>query len=179
MKGSPAGAGGKRTPRGGVRVFAHTADVGLALRGTSVEDLLSWAALGFARLVTGRHRGRHRSSAGGASRPAAARADDADDRSGGLRVPVTLPPASDLEALLVSWLNFLVFLLETERLVPQTCDLVVTAGPGGSWRAGGSVTALPVAPGGGGLLVKAATYHGLKVRRSREGLYRARIILDV
>lgn len=155
-------AGGPAT--GGARVFGHTADVGLELRGRSLEELLRWAAVGFVRVALGRAPRRWT----GARRQDEARV-----------IPASLPPAPDPEALLVNWLNFLIFLLETERLVPHGCDLEVSAGPDGTWALRGNVTAVPVPPRGVKAAVKAATYHGLKVARTKQGLYHARIILDV
>lgn len=147
------------TAEGGrTRVFAHTADVGLEISAGSLEGLLVQAARGFARLATRRPRSAVRR-----------------------HVPVSIAAATDPEALLVDWLNFLVYLLETERLAPVKADLEIRreAGPGGGLTLRGTLVAGPVAPGEIKLGVKGATYHGLEITRSKKGLYRARVILDI
>ncbi len=150
-----------------MRLFAHTADVGLDVRGESLEELFGWAAAGLARVAVGRAapRGLERADAavGGPLR----------------RVQVSLPAAPDIEALLVDWLNYLVYVLDTERIYPVRCELAVSGGEGGPWTLRGVVEGRPVPPQGGGRTVKAATYHGLELARAGDGLYRARVILDV
>jgi hypothetical protein len=42
---------GPLPPTGGVRVFGHTADIGLAVRGETLGDLFLWAAAGLARVA--------------------------------------------------------------------------------------------------------------------------------
>lgn len=162
--------------KGGVRLFAHTADVGIDARGDTLADLFTWAARGLARVLVGPGAGR--------KRPTLSRSVD-------------LPEAPDLEALLVDWLNHLVYLCETDRVYPVWCELEIIgeddpAGVGvrigqAGWSLRGTIHALPlpdVGPGGG-TMVKAATYHGLQVTRpaggSRRGVrgYRARVILDI
>jgi SHS2 domain-containing protein len=84
--------------------------------------------------------------------------------------------ADGVEALLVDWLNDLIYLFEARGVVCRRFSF-------GSW----SETAYAAEAFGEPAdesrhatrdLVKAATYHGLVVRRTEEGL-EARVILDV
>ncbi len=83
--------------------------------------------------------------------------------------PVDLE-ATDLPALLAVWLDELVFLAETEGLVPESADVSVS---------GMHVTG--VVHGRRGRprpLVKAVTLHRLRFGR-RDGAWRGRVVLDV
>jgi SHS2 domain-containing protein len=164
---------------GGVRVFGHTADIGLAVRGTTLEDLFAWAAVGLTRLsVRPQRRPRAAGSTGEAAGPQALAPR---------RIPVSVPPAPDPEGLLVGWLNFLIYLLETEGLAYSAGTLRARRETDGLWRLTGELAARPVPPRGLRTMVKAATYHGLRVEWSPGptpenpggGLFRARVILDV
>lgn len=164
---------------GGVRVFGHTADIGLAVRGTTLEDLFAWAAVGLTRVaVRPQRRPRAAGSTGEAARPQALAPR---------QVPVSVPPAPDPEGLLVGWLNFLIYLLETEGLAYSAGTLRARRETDGLWRLTGELAARPVPPRGLRTTVKAATYHGLRVEWSPGptpenpggGLFRARVILDV
>ena len=171
---------------GGVRVFGHTADIGLAVRGTTLEDLFAWAAVGLTRVaVRPQRRPRAAGSTGEAvgSTGEAARPQALAPR----RIPVSVPPAPDPEGLLVGWLNFLIYLLETEGLAFGAGTLRARRETDGLWRLTGELAARPVPPRGLRTTVKAATYHGLRVEWSPGptpenpggGLFRARVILDV
>jgi len=176
-EGGRSGGAGRVGGKGAVRLFAHTADIGLDVRGETLEDLFTWAAIGFARVTVG-------SRAAAAGRRAAAGARRRGEQAAApRRVPVDLPPAPDIEALLVDWLNFLIYTLETARLFPVGCDIRISGGDEddaerGAWALHGSVEGAPVPPHGAGTTVKAATYHDLKVERLG-GSYRARVILDI
>lgn len=164
---------------GGVRVFGHTADIGLAVRGTTLEDLFAWAAVGLTRVaVRPQRRSRAAGSTGEAVGPQALAPR---------RIPVCVPPAPDPEGLLVGWLNFLIYLLETEGLAYSAGTLRARRETDGLWRLTGELAARPVPLRGLRTTVKAATYHGLRVEWSPGptqenpggGLFRARVILDV
>jgi SHS2 domain-containing protein len=95
-----------------------------------------------------------------------------DQEPAGERVERTVEAeATDRPALLAEWLAELVFLAETEGLVPVTVrDLVV-----------GEDTVSGVIGGRRGdppHLVKAVTYHDLELRRDRQG-WRGNVVLDV
>ena len=78
----------------------------------------------------------------------------------------------DLEALLVNWLNEILFLQETQRetfqkfQITQMTDTALTATLHGA-------TALPATK-----LIKAVTYHDLKIEQTEKG-WQATIVVDV
>ncbi len=78
--------------------------------------------------------------------------------------------ATDLPALLAAWLNELVFLAETEGLVPESADISIAG-----TRATGVVHGRHGEPRP---LVKAVTLHRLRFGR-RGGAWRGRVVLDV
>lgn len=78
--------------------------------------------------------------------------------------------ASDVPALLVAWLDELVFLADTEGVVAESAELAV-AGP----RLTGTVRGRRGEPRP---LVKAVTLHRLRFR-AEDGVWRARVVLDV
>jgi SHS2 domain-containing protein len=138
-------------------VFDHTADVGLEVRGASLEDLLATAARAtFDQMLE--------------DWPAAV-----DCR----REVRTRPPAGmegDRSELLVDWLQELLYLFETDRLVPLEYEFLevgpreIKADVGfGRFEPGRHRTRLEV---------KAVTYHRLEVREDADGWY-ARFILDI
>jgi SHS2 domain-containing protein len=79
--------------------------------------------------------------------------------------------ATDRATLLAEWLEELVFLAETEGFVPEEAEIVlrntslhaVTRGRTGEPRP----------------LVKAVTYHGLRFEQREDGVWQARVVLDV
>ncbi len=131
------------------RDIGHTAEVELLARGASLDALLAAAGRGLAVV-----------SLGGPLRPGAGE---------WRRVEVH---GSDRAALIVNWLNELIYLAEAERWVAtefrieQATDSAVTAGARG--------VTVDVPPS----RVKAATLHGLEVVQ-RKGMLEAHIVLDV
>lgn len=80
--------------------------------------------------------------------------------------------SSDRDALLVDWLNELIYLAETERWVPVEFEMESVAPTALRARARGvRVAATPAR-------VKAATFHGLRIAETPSGL-EADVILDV
>lgn len=137
--------------RAGHLVLEHTAEAELLVFAPSFEQLLAEAARGLAGMI----------------RPSAPAA--ADWRS--VRVQ-----SVDEAALLIDWLNELLFIAETDNWVPLHFDEpVVERAPHAvsmqarveGYRAGSVTTA-----------VKAATLHGVAIERD-QGLVRARVIFDV
>ena len=134
------------------QTFEHEADVGLLLEGADGPDLFATAGRALFDLVCDLQAVEERESYGLAGE------------------------AEGVEALLVDWLNDLVYLFEARGVV---CKRFVF----GSWSEtsyaaeafGEPVDETRHAPRD---LVKAATYHGLVVRPTKEGL-EARVILDV
>jgi SHS2 domain-containing protein len=80
--------------------------------------------------------------------------------------------AHDREALLVDWLNEIIYLAEVEGWVPAEIEVREASSTGVVARGRGAP--LPAA----GSAVKAATFHGLHIRDLPDGL-EAEVILDV
>jgi SHS2 domain-containing protein len=137
---------------GNFRTFEHEADVGLLLEGADGPDLFATAGLALFDLVCDLQAVEERESY---------------ELTG---------EAEGVEALLVDWLNDLVYLFEARGVVCKRFAF-------GSWSEtsyaaeafGEPADETRHAPRD---LVKAATYHGLVVRPTEEGL-EARVILDV
>jgi SHS2 domain-containing protein len=136
----------------GFELIEHTADVGLRAFGPNREAVFEQAALATVSLICD---------------PATVKSRD--------DIPVVLTAERD-DLLLAAWLNELIFLFETRHLVYRSFQ-VDEAGGGRLWaRARGErhnprrhdVRAQ----------VKAATYHGLDLRRTDDG-WEATVILDV
>jgi len=138
-------------------VFDHTADVGLEVRGTSFEDLLSTAARAtFDQVLEDRPK--------------------EVDATQEVRVRPGSAFAGDRSELFVEWLQELLFRFETQRLVPMEYEFLevgpreVSADVGfGRFDPDRHRTRLEV---------KAVTYHNLEVRQDADGWY-ARFILDI
>jgi len=80
--------------------------------------------------------------------------------------------AVDCDALLVNWLNEILFVAETEQWVPVEFEVEESS----PTRLRVAVRGVPVAEPPS--IVKAATFHGLRVEE-RDGLFRAEVIFDV
>jgi SHS2 domain-containing protein len=132
--------------------FEHTADIGLAARGRTLEELFENAAMGLVDLMVD---------------PAGLREDT--------RLEVSVS-AQDRDALLVAWLNELLYVLDARGVLPRRCrvtrisDTDLTAELWGE-RVDRERHTLR-------RLVKAATYHGLRVANTN-GRWEARVILDL
>ena len=146
----PAGAGG------GFELLEHTADVGIRARGPTLEEAFEQATLGLAEVQ-------------GALAPG---------REGvlglGERVAVQVS-APDPGALLVDWLNEVLWLAETR----QAAVAGVRVERVGAGVASGSVVLDPGGPAPDGTFVKAVTYHRLRVEPDPEGGWLVEVYLDV
>ena len=78
----------------------------------------------------------------------------------------------DREALLVDWLNEILYIAETRLWVPVEFDILEASAT--HLRANARGVPVAIAPS----LVKAATFHGLQVEEGEDGL-RAEVIFDV
>jgi SHS2 domain-containing protein len=78
--------------------------------------------------------------------------------------------AGDLPALLAAWLDELLYLAETEGLVPESADLALSG-----FELSGLVRGRRGEPRP---LVKAVTLHRLRFR-AENGIWRGRVVLDV
>jgi SHS2 domain-containing protein len=125
---------------------SHTAEIELAVDADSPEQVFAEAAEALAELISlGREGERQRH--------------------------LVAIDAADLGALLVEWLEELIFLADTDGFVPERVDDLDLRET--------SLTATfvgrrgPIEP-----LVKAATYHGLRFALD-DGVWQARVVLDV
>jgi SHS2 domain-containing protein len=134
----------------GYELLEHTADVGVRARGATLEEVFEQATLGLAEVL-------------GALRPGPGEA---------VAVEVT---AGDPGALLVDWLNEVLWLHETRGHAAIAAVRVERVGGG---RAAGSVTFSSTDPPADGTFVKAVTYHRLRVGRDAGG-WLAEVYLDV
>jgi SHS2 domain-containing protein len=140
--------------RASSELLAHTAEVRLRVRGPTLASLAAEAGRALARVELG-----------GAARPRGARGAWRDVRV----------ESRDSAALLVDWLNELIYLAETLHWVPLEFELETTDASDGlalTGRARGVAVAQAPAR------VKAATFHGLHVTPIPGGL-EAEIVLDV
>jgi SHS2 domain-containing protein len=124
----------------------HTAEVELVIEAPTDEAVFADALRAYAELV---------------------------DRGGGIervrrRVEVSAP---DRASLLAAWVDELVFLAETEGLVPERLSTFEL----GDGQLSAVVEGRRAEPAP---LVKAVTYHGLEYARAADGV-RARLVLDV
>lgn len=126
------------------RFVEHTAELELELEASSPEGVLAEALRAFAEL-------------------AGAGEGETVERP----VEVT---ASDLPALLAAWLDELVFVAETESLLPDGAEITIEDG-----RVAGVLHGRRGEPRP---LVKAVTLHRLRFRREN-GVWRGRVVLDV
>ncbi len=116
------------------RLLDHTGEVRLAVTGSTLAEVFAESALAFGELEA-----------------------EAIPRTGGTRSDRVSVQAPDPAALLVEWLNELIWRAETGRWVPTEVE-VAEASPTS--------------------LVKAATLHGARCQESADG-WRADVVLDV
>jgi SHS2 domain-containing protein len=138
-------------PRGSFEFIDHTADAGIRVKAPTLEDLFETAGLAFTELVTS--------------------ADSLDCR---VKRQFKLQE-DDIETLLVSWLQELIYLLDTEDLVLgrfqlklQDFSLEATA-----WGDVFDPKIHTIKTE-----IKAVTYHQLEVAKSDQG-WRAQVIFDI
>ncbi len=133
-------------------IFDHTADIGIIAYGTDISELFANAALGLFNLMV-----------------------DLDNLRENVEHVVQLS-AEDKEALLVEWLNELIYIFDVERLafkrfkIDELTDNTLTAKCFGE----------KVDPQRHNIMreIKAATYHMLQINK-QNGIYQARIIFDI
>ncbi len=130
----------------------HTADVGLVARGADLKEAFAAAALGLSNII---------------AQPRRVAAREA------VRVEVE---AGDTEALLVEWLNELVYLFDARHMLFKRFDIVELT----SNRLVAEVWGEPADPTRHRIKVgvKAATYHMLKVEKEADG-YRLQVLFDI
>ncbi len=156
-------------------VLEHTADIGLRAYGGTLEELFENAAWGLGEILdidrSSRDGQGRRVARGGPPRSSRRRA------SGGAGVYsryVHLREASDIEAVLVDWMNELILLTEEGKACLGGVQVDVVGEDG--LRARVELTDCGSVPEGTDL--KAATYHQLAVRQG-EGGWEATVYFDV
>jgi SHS2 domain-containing protein len=132
--------------------FEHTADIGLIARGETLAEVFEHAADGMVDLIVN---------------PEGLREDTRK------RVAVS---AGDREALLVAWLNELLYLLDAEHFLPRRSRITELD----DTHLAADLVGDSIDPGRHVVrrMIKAATYHGLSLRRVNR-MWEARIILDL
>ncbi len=153
----------------GVREVEHTADVGLAISGATLEQLFHRAALGMARLMRGD------ASPAGAGRTLGAKdatgPEQAAESTQATRSVLLAAESSDL--LLARWLGELLYLDEVDGFVYEGAEFATLAEGRLEAIVRGRID--PEAPM---CQLKGVTYHGLSLGRGEEG-WEARVIFDI
>ena len=132
-------------------VIDDTADIGIIARGRDLSGLFANAAAGMLYLMAG---------------------EDFSNPTVHRKLELQ---ADDAEALLVEWLNELLYILDTERLLLNKFDIAVS---GNRLEAKCAWEKLEVRRHRLKREIKAATYHDLRVEKAN-GEYVARIIFDI
>jgi len=143
---------------GTFRTFDHTADVGLEVRGESLEDLLATAAQAVFSLII---------EAG----------PSAVETEAEVLAEAETGARAEWEDVFVVWLQELLYRFEMEHLVPLEFDFA-EAGPA-RVRARVGFGRFDPKRHRAATEVKAVTYHELAVRAEPGGTWSARMILDV
>jgi SHS2 domain-containing protein len=133
-------------------VIEHTADAGIAVTAATLPELLAEAARGMYSLIV-----------------------DVDEVRPAERRDIEVTAATD-EKRLLAWLLELLFLTETEGLVFSKFDVRVQGDAVHGSARGEPLDEVRHHPSG---LIKGVTRHGLEVRQTESGAYRARIIFDM
>jgi len=146
----PSASRGRRPAR--YRPLAHTADLGLRIWGATREELFENAGAALSAVLTDRRRLRL-----------------------GKNVEI-LVEAPDLEALLVAWLNHLLYLYDVDAFLGREFQVLALSPQRLAARARGET----YDPGRhiARTAVKAATYHHLEITRKNGG-WQATVILDL
>ena len=136
----------------GYELLAHTADIGIIARGRDMKEAFVNAARGLFSII---------------AEPRGVQAKD--------RIPMEVS-APDREALLVNWLNELIYLSSTREMLFSAFEIAML-----------SDTELRATVGGEKIVrskhrlireVKATTYHKLKVEQDADG-WRVQVIFDI
>lgn len=126
-------------------------DVGLRIRGKTLQELFENAALGMSELITD-----------------TAKIKETEKKG-------FLLNAHDYEGLLVRWLNELIFLLDAFGFIGKSFSVNLE---GNELRAEVSGGYFDPQGNEGRLLIKAATYHRLRIER-KDNTWEAEVIFDI
>jgi SHS2 domain-containing protein len=134
------------------RLLEHTADMGIAAKAGSLDDLLRQAALGLRQILI-----------------------DSQEIRAEESIVIEIR-GEDLEELLISWLGELLYLLESRQFLPATFDIQIT--PELQLRA--RLWGERLDPSRHQLQreIKAVTYHQIKVEQAGDG-WRAQVYVDL
>ena len=137
---------------GGFNLLEHTADIGISAHGDSMEDTLSWLAVGMFSLIV-----------------------DPRTVDTGRSQEVSVV-SRDRETLAVDWLNELLYQYETTGYLLKGCQVSLSQE---DTRLEALCQGESLDPGKHHILtvIKAATYHRLSVSHNRQ--WRINVILDV
>ncbi len=134
------------------RTLSHTADLGLRIWGATLEELFANAGEALVATITDRRRLKPR-----------------EYRDIGVEAP-------DQEALLVTWLNHLLYLYDVDGFLGRDFDVLDLSPERLTARARGEI--FDPERHVSKTAVKAATYHRLAITRTEDG-WRATVILDL
>ncbi len=153
----------------GVREVEHTADVGLAISGATLEQLFHRAALGIARLMRGDAR------RAGATRTLGARGATGPEQAAtaGQAIRSVALAAESSDLLLARWLGELLYLDDVDGFVYEGAEFATLVERRLEATVRGRID--PEAPM---CQLKGVTYHGLSLGRGEEG-WEARVIFDI
>jgi SHS2 domain-containing protein len=132
-------------------VIDHTADIGIIARGSDLPALFCNAAAGMLSLLT-----------------------DVDTLRPDIDREIRLE-ANDRETLLVAWLNEILYIIYTEKLILCKFDILIDGNRLAAKCAGQELEPKDHRIG---REIKAATYHDLEIVE-RDGEYSAKIIFDI
>jgi len=136
------------------RIIDHTADIGIDVKGSSLEELFVFSAEATFDLMV----------------------ESKKKLIPSIEVPVRIE-APSVDVLLVRWLQELLFVFERRRLVLMRFFIDSVSEKALS----GAAKGLPFDPTRHRqkMAIKAVTYHNLEVQRGEGGLWQARIIFDI
>ena len=139
-----------------IRMLDHTADVGFELEAPTLEALFDEARQALLMTLF------------------------EEPPKGGEEERLVRLSGPDRETLLVRWINELVFFVQEESFVPTGAELRIREDSEKALSLEARLLGVPLDLEGHGWQgeIKSATFHGLDVRRGREG-WQTRVILDV
>ena len=154
--------------RAGYEILEHTADIGLRAQDGTLQELFEISAWGLAEILdVARPRqviGAAAVDAGTPTRSPSARSWEAPAGYAPRPQRIALGP-SDIEGLLVDWMNELILLTEEGRACVADVHVHAVSEEGLQAR----VDLVDCDPQPGGTELKAATYHQLSVRQTDDG----------
>ena len=136
------------------QIIDHTADIGIEVEGSSLEELFVFSAEATFDLMV----------------------ESKKKLIPSIEVPVRVE-APSVDVLLVRWLHELLFVFERRRLVLMRFFIDSVS----ETALSGAAKGLPFDPTRHRqkMAIKAVTYHGLKVKKGDGGLWQAEVIFDI